>query len=168
MKRKTIINEWLFLLFLSSQNHVTVVLSFAISIGTASALSFTNKPTFSTTGSSIVHQCGSRSTNKNTNTNKNTSRNNPPSQRVPSLLYQSMETKEAPAKEKEKEEEGTGISDLDARVLQSLLEDKDLDLKSEENLKKMLNNKKKGVGQGKGGDNNDNSQYSSTFFKVRE
>lgn len=40
--------------------------------------------------------------------------------------------------EKDGKGEVHGLSDLDARVLQSLLEDKSLDLKSEENLRKML------------------------------
>ena len=68
------------------------------------------------------------------------------------MMYQSTPTKEASTTEQKKtttkgenvenddDNEG-GISDLDARVLQSLLDDKELDFKSEESLKKMLENK---------------------------
>lgn len=99
-------------------------------------------------------------------------------QRMP-VLHQSMNTKEAPSTVEDlrkdvKEEEDETISDLDARVLQSLLEDKSLDLKSEENLIKMLKNKEE---KDNAGSNNPNfrrratedsdSAFSSTFFKVR-
>lgn len=121
--------------------------------------------------------------------------------RLPSALHQSFETKETKTtvQSKEKEEENKdiginygagdytngdsgrdssdnvsgGISDLDARVLQSLLDDKELDLKSEENLKKMLENNMKGktaaTEKGRNVNSNDpssDSEYSSTFFKV--
>jgi hypothetical protein len=74
-------------------------------------------------------------------------------------------------KEQEQGGEAGRISDLDARILQSLLDDKDLDLKSETSLKKMLENKEKSDEDrnnpskktASGGD----SAFSSTFFKVR-
>lgn len=102
-----------------------------------------------------------------------------PIQRVP-RLFQSKDTRESSSsstatKEKNNEEDdsaGEAISDLDARVLQSLLEDQDLDLKSEQSLKKMLENKKVSStgtknSSDKKKDDASQSQFSSTVFKVR-
>ena len=60
------------------------------------------------------------------------------------------------------------ISDLDARVLESLLEDKSLDLKSEESLKKMLKTgvKKKEVSDEGVGKKEILSEFSSSFFRT--
>jgi len=61
------------------------------------------------------------------------------------------------------------ISDLDARVLQSLLDDTDLGLKSEDNLKKMLERKyspKNEASANRGKEENNSSNFSSSFFKV--
>jgi len=68
-------------------------------------------------------------------------------------------------KKTKKTDELEPLSDLDARVLQSLLADETLDLKSEDNLKQMLEKgvKKKAPTAKK---QDDNSQYSSTFFKT--
>lgn len=71
-------------------------------------------------------------------------------------------------KQKKSGEETEKLSDLDARVLQSLLQDDSLDLKSEENLKKMLENgvKKKEPVKNKVIDTKNESEFSSTFFKT--
>jgi len=61
------------------------------------------------------------------------------------------------------------ISDLDARVLQSLLDDTDLGLKSEDNLKKMLERKyspKNEASANRGKEENNSSNFSSSFFKA--
>jgi hypothetical protein len=62
------------------------------------------------------------------------------------------------------------LSELDARVLQSLLDDDSLDLKSEENLRKMLKNgvykSSSTVGEMQDEDRNSSSSFSSTFFKT--
>ncbi len=92
---------------------------------------------------------------------------------MPTHLFQSTETKD---EETTEGSSGDSMSDLDARVLQSLLEDKSLDLKSEENLVKMLENNQKNkerdrkgtVGGGGSGGKDGDSQFSSTFFKVRQ
>lgn len=109
-----------------------------------------------------------------------TSRNSCPrsytyhNQRVP-VLYQSINTREAPPtvedlKKGEKKENDEAISDLDARVLQSLLDDESLDLKSEENLKKMLENKEKNNSNNRNTRkrvvNDSDSEFSSSFFKT--
>ena len=89
---------------------------------------------------------------------------------VPTHLFQSMETKDETSSSPPPDNDDS-LSDLDARVLQSLLEDKDLDLKSEENLIKMLKNNQKNK-ENSGKDNvgsansKDDSKYSSTFLKV--
>lgn len=58
------------------------------------------------------------------------------------------------------------LSDLDARVLRSLLEDQNLDLKSEENLRRVL---EKGSAQKQANPKEEkkDSQFSSTLFQVR-
>lgn len=58
------------------------------------------------------------------------------------------------------------LSDLDARVLRSLLEDQNLDLKSEENLRRVL---EKGSTQKQANPNEEkkDSEFSSTLFQVR-
>ena len=93
-----------------------------------------------------------------------------------SILYQSNINEELTKDEQDRQQDDDnngideGLSDLDARVLQSLLDDKNLDLKSEANLKKMLKNNKKP--KGGSSDTNtkrnesDNSEFSSTVFKV--
>ncbi len=89
-------------------------------------------------------------------------------------LYQSTETNNANTKyDGLDQEKDDGISDLDARVLQSLLDDKELDLKSEESLKKMLESKEKEKKDVKNKSSSSNkskdskSEFSSTVFKVR-
>jgi len=71
-------------------------------------------------------------------------------------------------KQKKRKEETEKLSDLDARVLQSLLQDDTLDLKSEDNLKKMLENglKKKEPVRNRETENTNESEFSSTFFKT--
>ena len=71
-------------------------------------------------------------------------------------------------KQKKRKEETEKLSDLDARVLQSLLQDDSLDLKSEENLKKMLENglKKKEPAMKRETEKTNGSEFSSTFFKT--
>ena len=71
-------------------------------------------------------------------------------------------------KQKKWKEETEKLSDLDARVLQSLLQDDTLDLKSEENLKKMLENglKKKEPVSNRETEKTNQSEFSSTFFKT--
>jgi len=66
------------------------------------------------------------------------------------------------------EEETEKLSALDARVLQSLLQDDSLDLKSEENLRKMLDNgvKKKESSRTQATDTENESEFSSSFFKA--
>lgn len=95
-------------------------------------------------------------------------------QRLPKL-YQSTETNANTKNDKvDQEKDDGGISDLDARVLQSLLDDKELDLKSEESLKKMLENKDKETRDVKNKSSSSNkskdsnSEFSSTVFKVRQ
>ncbi len=97
--------------------------------------------------------------------------------RIPTMLYQSMETEDDATTDATTASQG-GMSDLDARVLQSLLEDKSLDLKSEENLMKMLENRQRNKDSGNSGRSSSSSRsagkeedlnpYSSTFFKVRK
>lgn len=69
------------------------------------------------------------------------------------------------AKEETDEKDSEGLSDLDARVLQSLLDDSSLDLKSEENLKKMLETGRKPPSKKKAQPKKE-SEFSSTFFQT--
>lgn len=69
------------------------------------------------------------------------------------------------AKDETDEKDSEGISDVDARVLQSLLDDSSLDLKSEENLKKMLETGRKPSTRKKPQPKKE-SEFSSTFFQT--
>ena len=73
-----------------------------------------------------------------------------------------------------KQEEEPQISDVDHRVLQSILQDNILDLRNEENIKKMLDMQTVPEAslyekrQSKTINEDNESEFSSTFFKVRE
>lgn len=84
------------------------------------------------------------------------------------LLNQSPDDVSNKAENQTTESETEKLSDLDARVLQSLLQDENLDLKSEQNLKKML---EKGVSKRQPKKTNKTNEvksgeFSSTFFKA--
>jgi len=83
-------------------------------------------------------------------------------------LQQSPDDDPNKAEKQTSESDTEKISDLDARVLQSLLRDENLDLKSEQNLKKMLEkgvNKRQPKERNKT-DESKSDEFSSTFFKA--
>ncbi len=135
-------------------------------------LSFRSHSAFTTSSTSVGRR------NANTNINEKLNQNHIRSIRRHSLntpplhLVSDDKSSSGEPKESNNKEELEKLSDLDARVLQSLLEDENLDLKSEQNLKKML---ERGVKKKETPNTNSNSnaqspdkesEFSSTFFKV--
>ncbi len=146
-------------------------------------LSFRSRSAFTTSPTSV----GRRNTNTNSNISTNTNSNERLNQNhISSIRRRSLSTpplqlvsddkpSAGETKTESKDEKLEKLSDLDARVLQSLLQDENLDLKSEQNLKKMLERgvKRKETPNNTSTNSDTNAQssekdseFSSTFFKV--